>query len=223
MMDSAVDDVWFWRWSWRTNLITTLSFWQKCCMNCVIAFFVKMLLQQTSKTSFGTCVCVLWNIDQHCCIHQHEYEWRIADSSLNTHKLYASLTMSVHSDSLPTFQLSDRSLCSLCIHFCSRCHCLIGLLMCTAYARNSLANGGYLNWLHHRYGACTCVFFLLKYEHFSVFLLIRKCWVSCFYASAKLNLCLCQHWNLCIYLVAVACISALAWSLFHSSMNVFAK
>jgi hypothetical protein len=127
-------------------------------MNCVIAFFVKLLLQQTTKTSFGTCVCVLWNIDQHCCIHQHEYEWRIADSSLNTHKLYASLTMSVHSDSLPTFQLSDRSLCSLCIHFCSRCHCLIGLLLCAAYARNSLANGGYLNRLHHRYGVCTCVF-----------------------------------------------------------------
>ncbi len=61
-MDSAVDDVWFWRWSWRTNLITTLFFWQKCCMNCVIAFFVKMLLQKTWKTSFGTCVCVYFGI-----------------------------------------------------------------------------------------------------------------------------------------------------------------
>jgi len=139
-------------------------------------FLCELLLQQTTKTSFGTCVCVLWNIDQHCCIHQHEYEWRIADSSLNTHKLYASLTMSVHSDSLPTFQLSDRSLCSLCIHFCSCCHCLIGLLLCAAYARNSLANGGYLNWLHHRYGVCTCVF---SCWNMSTFLF------SCWYISAE--------------------------------------
>jgi hypothetical protein len=79
-------------------------------------FLCENAATKNMKNQFwNMCVCVLWNIDQHCCIHQHEYEWRVADSSLNTHKLYASLTMSVHSDSLPTFQLSD----SVFVHYAS--------------------------------------------------------------------------------------------------------
>lgn len=61
MMDSAVDDVWFWRWSWRTNLITTLFFWQKCCMNCVIAFFVNCCYNKQQKPVLEH-VCVYFGI-----------------------------------------------------------------------------------------------------------------------------------------------------------------